>query len=212
MKEEESVKLMSLATSEQVHQAIACAKMSEDPDVRLSILEQLTEHTSVSNYGDAVIDFLSDPDSMVRVHTIEYLMGSPNPNHLLHLLVCAYSDSDWLVRGWAVSALGCSGERALVRALEKIVHTDRSLFVQLNSWGALLRLGKSEALEPLLSFLQAKHYRLRIATCHLLEEARDVLNDSDKGILIKLLRRLIEGERWLSVQHAMEKLYRSLAS
>lgn len=212
MREEEATKLMSIATPEQVHQAIERAKMSEDSDIKVSLLNQLMEHTHFSEYGDAVIDFLSDPDPVVRVHAVEYLMGSSNPNHLLRLLVCAFSDPDWLVRGWAVSALGCSGERALVPALERIAHTDRSLFVQLNSWGALLKLGKSEALEPLLSFLQAKHYRLRIVACHLIEEVRDMIDDRDQALVIKLLSRLIQEERWLSVRSAMEKLYSSLTS
>lgn len=179
-------------------------------DDRIELLEQYCQQLGPEEVSDSILDLLSDPDALVRVSVVECLIGTRKPHHLLRLLALAFSDPEWLVRGWAVCALGESGAAFLASTIEKIARTDTSRFVRLNSFYALFKLGKREALNALMAFLQDSSYRLRIACCSLVRELTPLLTDNEKTRIADELRQRLNQEQIPSVREAVRRLLKVL--
>ncbi len=91
--------------------------------------------------------------------------------------------------------------------LSKIVRSDRSAFVRLNGWYALVWLGKDAAYNHVLQFLEHPYYRIRVAACNLilnLIESRK-LKPEEITRTLNLLRKLIVREKVRSVYDAMKR-------
>ncbi|GIV06407.1 MAG: hypothetical protein KatS3mg016_1982 [Fimbriimonadales bacterium] len=182
-------------------------KNSGSSILKSTALQRVAEQGIASGCWNKIVEFLEDPDPTVRVDAIEALEDARNPNVLLRLTVSALADHSWLVRGWATAALGESGEAALKPLLWKIVRTDRSAFVRLNGWYALVWLGDEEAYNQMLRFLKHPYYRLRIAACNLILRLYDSgrLDPQKITETLDIIGRLIEDENIISVNDVMNK-------
>lgn len=183
------------------------AKNSDSSILKSAALQRVAEQGIAIECWNKIVEFLEDPDPIVRVEAIEALEEVRDPNVLLRLMVSALADRSWLVRGWATAALGESGEEILKPLLEKIVRTDRSAFVRLNGWYALVWLGDEEAYNQMLRFLKHPHYRLRIAACNLILRLYDSRRLDPQKITetIDIIGRLIEDENIISVNDVMNR-------
>lgn len=203
--QEELIEQIELTSPTEAATLLGFAKDIGSSFLKSAALRQVAEHNLAYECRYAIVEFLEDPDPIVRVDAIEALAEAKDSHVLLHLTVSALTDRSWLVRGWAAAALGESGEEILMPILDKIVRTDRSAFVRLNGWYALVWLGENTAYSQLLQFLNHPHYRIRLAACNLILNLIDFNKLSKRQIIktLDLFRELIAREDVYSVHDAM---------
>ena len=205
--QEELIEQVELQGSAEAAQLLSFIKDLGSSFLKSAALQRAVEQNLAYECRYEMVEFLEDPDPIIRADAIEALMGVKDPYVLLRLIVLALTDPSWLVRGWATAALGESGEEMLSPILGKIVRSDRSAFVRLNGWYALVWLGKDTAYNHVLQFLEHPYYRIRVAACNLilnLIESRKLKPEEITGTL-NLLRKLIVREKVRSVYDAMKR-------
>jgi len=205
--QEELIEQVELTTPVEAVELLGFVKTMGSSFLKSATLQKVAEQNLAYECRYEIMEFLEDPDPIVRVDAVEALEGVKDPYVLLRLVVLALTDPSWLVRGWSTAALGESGEEKLKPVLGKIVRTDRSAFVCLNGWYALVWLGEDAAYSQVLRFLDHTHYRIRVAACNLILNLIESKKLKPKEITetLDLIRELIAREKVYSVREAMNE-------
>lgn len=210
--QEELIEQLELPDPAEAAQLLGFIKDVGSSFLKSATLQRVVEQNLAYECRYEIVEFLEDSDPIIRVDAIEALTGVRDPYVLLRLMVLALTDRSWLVRGWATASLGESGEEILSPILGKIIRTDRSAFVRLNGWYALVWLGEDAAYNQVLRFLEHPYYRIRGAACNLilnLIESKRLKLEEINGTL-DLLRELITREKVYSVYEAMNRCIHSI--
>jgi len=171
---------------------------------RWEAIEQVCAQFDCEALVEYLLPFLNDPHPLVRVNAIDALEGIPQLQIDVHLLGLAIADDDWLVRGWAVMALGSTDYPWLEPFLWKVYHRDPSHYVKISALGALLAHGVSEAYPLLERYLFSPHYLFVIKAAHALEDSVDVLEREMLEALEGVLRERLAHWSAASVVEALE--------
>ena len=186
----------ALETLEDAQRFLQEALHFADALERWEAIEQVCTQFDCEALVEYLLPFLNDPDPLVRVNAIDAID--------VHLLGLAIADDDWLVRGWAVMALGSTDYPWLEPFLWKVYRRDPSHYVKISALGALLAHGVNEAYPLLEGYLFSPHYLFVIKAAHALEDSVDVLEREMLEALEGVLReRLVH---WRSVASVVEAL------
>jgi len=122
----------------------------------------------------------------------------------------AIADDDWLVRGWAVMALGSADYPWLKSFLWKVYRRDSSHYVKIDALGALLAQGVDEAYPLLEKYLFSSHYLFVINAAHALQDSVDVLERETLEVLEGVLRERLAHWRvgWLPSWRRWSRVWR----
>jgi serine/threonine-protein kinase len=115
---------------------------------------------------DAVLPLLKDEDEFIRRYAVE-ILNTRKDERSFQVLVDALGDQDWWVRERAVDALTQLGDRRAVPALLQLVEHDSE--TTLAAIRALVTLGDSQAVQPLLAKLHGPDNAVRKEALRALE-------------------------------------------
>jgi len=194
----------ALETLEDAQRFLQAARHFADALERCEAIEQVCTQFDCEALVEYLLPFLNDPDPLVRVETIDALEGIPQPEIDVHLLGLAIADDDWLVRGWAVMALGSADYPWLESFLWKVYRRDSSHYVKIKALGALLAHGVDEAYPLLEKYLLSPHYLFVINAARALEDSIDVLERETLEALEGVLRERLA--HWRGVASVVEAL------
>lgn len=140
------------------------AQQVPDALERLEALKRILQEgrSRVSELTPQLLDFLKDPDELVRTEILHALEGNSEPQVLIHLLGLAVADPDWLVRGWAVTCLSYADYPWLNQFLWQVYKRETSHFVKVRALGALAFRGVQEAVPLLMHYLDSNYHLLVI--------------------------------------------------
>jgi HEAT repeat protein len=116
-------------------------------------------------------DGLSDGSGPVRVLAVEGL-GRSEGGRKSKKLRDALEDQAGMVKARAVKALGKSGDRSVLPLIETATKDELST-VRIAAWGALLRLGRTDAWEPLRQAADAANPEERAEALRMIAELND---------------------------------------
>lgn len=194
----------SLGTLEDAQRFLQAARHFADALERWEAIKQVCAQFDGEALVEYLLPFLNDSDPLVRVNAIDALEGIPQPEIDVHLLGLAIADDDWLVRGWAVMALGSADYPWLEPFLWKVYRRDSSHYVKISALGALLAQGVGKAYPLLEKYLFSSHYLFVINTAHALQDSVDVLERATLEALEGVLRELLA--HWRGVASVVEAL------
>ena len=194
----------ALGTLKDAQRLLQAARHFADALERYEAIEQVCTQFDCEALVEYLLPFLNDPDPLVRVETIDSLEGIPQPQIDVHLLGLAIADDDWLVRGWAVMALGSADYPWLESFLWKVYRRDSSHYVKIQALGALLAQGVDEAYPLLEKYLFSSHYLFVINAAHALADSVDVLERETLEALEGVLRERLA--HWRGVASVVEAL------
>lgn len=143
----------ALGTLEDAQRLLQAARHFADALERCEAIKQVCAQFDGEALVEYLLPFLNDPNPLVRVNAIDALEGIPQPEIDVHLLGLAIADDDWLVRGWAVMALGSADYPWLEPFLWKVYRRDSSHYVKISALGALLAQGVGKAYPLLEKYL-----------------------------------------------------------
>lgn len=194
----------ALGTLEDAQRFLQAARHFTEALERWEAIEQVCAQFDGEALVEYLLPFLNDPDPLVRVNAIDALEGIPQPEIDVHLSGLAIADDDWLVRGWAVMALGSADYPWLESFLWKVYRRDSSHYVKISALGALLAQGVGKAYPLLEKYLFSSHYLFVINAAHALQDSVDVLERATLEALEGVLRERLA--HWRGVASVVEAL------
>lgn len=206
---EEAVDALIEEKTEQALKGIIDALNDRLVQVRLAAAEGLS-HFSTNSSVEALITALKDRNDLVRVAAAESL-GYLGSDAAVDALLEALSDKSFLVRSWVASALGDINyaEEKVTPRLKNMLVKERSSLVRLQLYYALYKFGDESVLPMMLSFLFNRSYKLRCAAANSLA---DILNVSNKDIILESLRRAEQVEPTIAAQSSIQNAISSCDS
>lgn len=168
-----------------------------DEDVRLFLAEYLCDvHTDLSE--QLLLHLMEDSAVQIRIAACDSACWCRSETIFLKLIKKSICDS-FLVRGYAVlSAADVLRNRnvqtELRRGMEILLRNcckEKSIWVRMCYAQSLYRLGDSDALCKLISYLNAKRYNYRCCAVNLL---MDIVSENNCGIILQALEKQKETE------------------
>jgi len=159
-----------------------------------------------------LLPFLSDAEPLVRVCTLEALMGNTAHEVMTHALGLAVADPDPLVRGYALKNLTCAQYPWLKAFLWKVYRNDRSHYVKIHALSGLLQHGETQVYRKLIEYLQARWHILVINAAQELTLGADRLNPDERAAVVQAMRQRLNDlpEPPVSVVEVLEECLTNL--
>ncbi len=193
-----------MKTTESVEDFLTYTKnicKSNDNLERVDSVELFTDviTSTVSIIGEC----LNDEDELVQVSAIEALMEfSGFINKFKLILRKKLSSESWLVRAYAIEALGDMQDTSIKSILhEKINDAYEEELPRI--YYALVKLGDNEYLNRLFELLNHDYYRVRIATANLLDQLR---NNQTNYHIIEQIKKRFDFEQEQSVKFVLNDI------
>lgn len=197
---------------QRLREQLRVAHQISDALARLEALRRILQEGSskISELTPQLLDFLKDPDELVRTEILQALEGNSDPQVLVHLLGLAVADPDWLVRGWAMTCLSYADYPWLNQFLWQVYKRETSHFVKVRALGALVFRGVQEAVPLLTQYLDSSYHLLVINAAQELGAAISQLPSAVVEEVCRKLHERLEYWRARSAWGIVEALERSL--
>jgi HEAT repeat protein len=196
--------------AEYLRRQLRSARQHPDALVRLETIKGAIQEAEGVDLTSELLEFLGDPDELVRVEVLQALEGNSEPQIVVHLLGLAVADPDWLARGWAVTCLSYAEYPWLNEFLWRVYKRDTSHFVKVRALGALVFRGVSEAAPLLMQYLASQNHRLVINAAQELAAGVGHLPQDLISQLLEQMRERLGYWRSHSAWAIVEALERSL--
>lgn len=150
----------------------ALVKLLDDPEslVRDDTLEALSRLRYAPARESVRRILQNEADWLVRASAAELLgvIGNNRDIEILELIL--KHDPHDTVRAYAAFAIGLLGSISLLPKLETYLLEEKDLHVRVELLGAAYRLGKIEALEPLIGLIETADFDLAVVLLNVLED------------------------------------------
>lgn len=196
--------------AESLRRQLQEAWQHSDALARMEIIRQVVQEAGEFDLTPQLLEFLADPDELVRVEVLQALEGNCTPQVLVHLLGLSVADPDWLVRGWAVTCLSYAELPWLNEFLWRIYKRETSHFVKVRALGALVFRGVPEAVSVLMRYLAHRDHRLVINAAQELAAGTKHLPPNLVDQVLEQMRERLAYWRERSAWGIVEALERSL--
>jgi HEAT repeat protein len=177
-------------------------------DVRMEVLEALSDCASEFDLESLVRKGIRDRDELVRVTAIEIAGDHGLKSMQDEIIRRLKSDRSGLVRSKAAIALGemhaLEARKILEDRLGRAGDEER-----LGFYYALVKLGARKHLDALLQGLTHDFYRIRCATASLIP---GLVEKTDKRLLIRRLREALEHEETVAARSSLESALKELSN
>lgn len=148
----------------------------------------------------ALLKCLKDCDELVRIAAVESLVLIEDRKSLPALRK-SLEDRSPLVRFYIASAIGRLGGRKDIAKLENGLRNERSQIAKVGFYEALCLLGQKKFLEPLLSLLKSKNYKVRCATANVLSDIQ--YKGADAPLVIRRLHEALKKEETIAAKSSI---------
>lgn len=204
--------LPASGTVANLRQQLSLAQQVPDALARLETLKRILQEarSKISELTPQLLDFLKDPDELVRTEILQALEGNSEPQVIVHLLGLAVADPNWLVRGWATTCLSHADLPWINQFLWQVYKRETSHFVKVRALGALVFRGVREAVPVLSRYLDSNHHLLVINAAQELEAAISQLPSEVVEEVRQKLQERLEHWRARSAWGIVEALERGL--
>lgn len=195
-----------------LRQQLYLAQQAPDALARLEALKGILQVASskIPELTPQLLDFLNDPDELVRTEILQALEGNSEPQVLVHLLGLAVADPSWLVRGWATTCLSHADLPWITQFLWQVYKRETSHFVKVRALGALVFRGVREAVPVLSRYLDSNYHILVINAAQELESAISQLPTEVVEEVRQKLQERLEHWRARSAWGIVEALERGI--
>lgn len=187
--------------------------MSYDKDNYIrSIVAQILVDLEDKRGEDILIRLARDSDSLVRVEACDSLCISESITTYNFLKDIVMKDRNGMVRGYAVMSLGdislkINKNNDLTVFLENILVNEKVIFTRINIYTVLYNIGNEEYLTELLSMINTRRYQNR---CSVVNCLGDIINDSNKELIVKTLLQKKKNEKSIAVISTIDNMLNEL--
>lgn len=166
---------------------------TKDWELKCLIAEALFRFVNTAS-KNILLEFLKDKSNLVRIEAIESLEVFAFEDVFTSVKNLAKSDTNFLVRGYAITCLAYVSNLLEKNPKETIdyvlscIANERRNFVKINGYFALYILGEVGFLDQILQFLNDNNYHTRCSSVNILWEILD--SNYDEKIITALKNRL----------------------